>query len=198
MQRAQRRFKEERKRAREEGEGGEEEGGGAQSKRLKGTDVSGEGEGPPGVTAQRDAGALPGDEGGEGAKEGKEGVGGAGKVGRELEEEEGDGRGEGKGEEDIEGVEVEEEEEEEEVGFASGGQPKLKRVPTVFSSTREYVDVFEPLILEECRAQIVRAPEEGGEAQGRPLAPLMATLRYTLGNQSHSVFPGTWLPWDQR
>ena len=32
----------------------------------------------------------------------------------------------------------------------------LRRVPTRFGSFKEYVDVFEPLILEECRAQVLR------------------------------------------
>ena len=32
----------------------------------------------------------------------------------------------------------------------------LRRVPTRFSSFKEYVDVFKPLILEECRAQVLR------------------------------------------
>jgi len=87
-----------------------------------------------------------------------------GEVERGREEEEGEGEGEGGGKR------------EEESGFA-GGQPPLTRVPTVFSSTREYVDVFEPLILEECRAQIVRAPEDGGEApwRGAPWVRLRAS-----------------------
>ena len=48
----------------------------------------------------------------------------------------------------------EREEEEEEQG--------LREVPDVFESVEEYVSVFESLLLEEFRAQIVRGSEETG------------------------------------
>eukprot|EP00897_Mesotaenium_endlicherianum_P009227 jgi/Mesen1/8332/ME000046S07724 len=38
----------------------------------------------------------------------------------------------------------------------------LRHVPTTFSSMEEYLSIFEPLLLEECRAQIIRGREESG------------------------------------
>ena len=36
----------------------------------------------------------------------------------------------------------------------------LRKVPLKFSSVDEYLDVFEPLLLEECRAQTLRSMQE--------------------------------------
>ena len=33
---------------------------------------------------------------------------------------------------------------------------ELKEVPSTFKSIQEYINIFEPLILEECAAQVVR------------------------------------------
>mmetsp|Transcript_38001 Transcript_38001/g.63069 ORF Transcript_38001/g.63069 Transcript_38001/m.63069 type:complete len:479 (-) Transcript_38001:1271-2707(-) len=46
----------------------------------------------------------------------------------------------------------------------------IKKVPLTFSSVDDYVEIFEPLLLEECKAQIVRAKEEAGEPQNLILA----------------------------
>lgn len=43
----------------------------------------------------------------------------------------------------------------------------LRAVPSAFSSVAEYVAVFEPLLLEECRAQILRGQDEGRAAAHR-------------------------------
>ncbi|GAQ80554.1 P-loop containing nucleoside triphosphate hydrolases superfamily protein [Klebsormidium nitens] len=40
----------------------------------------------------------------------------------------------------------------------------LRPVPSSFSSVAEYVAVYEPLLLEECRAQILRGQDEAGRA----------------------------------
>lgn len=40
----------------------------------------------------------------------------------------------------------------------------LRPVPSSFSSVAEYVAVYEPLLLEECRAQILRGQDEAGGA----------------------------------
>eukprot|EP00966_Prymnesium_polylepis_P173635 4016583-Prymnesium_polylepis.1 len=39
----------------------------------------------------------------------------------------------------------------------------LRSVPVKFSSVDEYLDVFEPLLLEECRAQTLRSMQEKSE-----------------------------------
>ena len=39
----------------------------------------------------------------------------------------------------------------------------LRRVPLKFSSVDEYLDVFEPLLLEECRAQTLRSMQENDD-----------------------------------
>ena len=41
----------------------------------------------------------------------------------------------------------------------------LQKVPVRFSSVDEYLDVFEPLLLEECRAQTLRSFYEAGDAK---------------------------------
>ncbi|KAL3678344.1 hypothetical protein R1sor_021300 [Riccia sorocarpa] len=45
------------------------------------------------------------------------------------------------------------------------GALKLRSVPDKFKDLDEYLSVFESLLLEECRAQIVRGEEEGGGMQ---------------------------------
>ena len=52
---------------------------------------------------------------------------------------------------------------------ASGGR-KLREVPKKFASIQEYLDVFEPLVLEECAAQVCRGAslDEDGT---RPAGP---------------------------
>ncbi|KAL2629456.1 hypothetical protein R1flu_014142 [Riccia fluitans] len=45
------------------------------------------------------------------------------------------------------------------------GALKLRPVPEKFKDLEEYLSVFESLLLEECRAQIVRGEEEGGGMQ---------------------------------
>ena len=47
---------------------------------------------------------------------------------------------------------------EEDAGASSGRT--LREVPYTFASITEYLDVFEPLVLEECAAQLVRGDEE--------------------------------------
>lgn len=44
----------------------------------------------------------------------------------------------------------------------------LRKVPETFTDLDEYLQVFESLLLEECRAQILRGEEE----QGRHSCPL--------------------------
>jgi hypothetical protein len=39
----------------------------------------------------------------------------------------------------------------------------LKDVPLTFKDTKEYLDIFEPLLFEEVKAQICRGEEEGGK-----------------------------------
>lgn len=43
------------------------------------------------------------------------------------------------------------------------GALKLRAVPDKFKDLEEYLSVFEALLLEECRAQIIRGEEEGGK-----------------------------------
>ncbi|XP_024537137.1 probable helicase MAGATAMA 3 [Selaginella moellendorffii] len=43
--------------------------------------------------------------------------------------------------------------------------PVLPTVPQTFASLEDYIAVFEPLLLEECRAQIVRGDDDGGAAE---------------------------------
>lgn len=38
----------------------------------------------------------------------------------------------------------------------------LRKVPNTFHNVDDYLDVFESLLLEECRAQILRGDEEEG------------------------------------
>ncbi|OAE31740.1 hypothetical protein AXG93_4874s1030 [Marchantia polymorpha subsp. ruderalis] len=45
------------------------------------------------------------------------------------------------------------------------GALKLRAVPDKFKDLEEYLSVFEALLLEECRAQIIRGEEEGGGTQ---------------------------------
>ncbi|EFJ22659.1 hypothetical protein SELMODRAFT_30768, partial [Selaginella moellendorffii] len=42
--------------------------------------------------------------------------------------------------------------------------PVLPTVPQTFASLEDYIAVFEPLLLEECRAQIVRGDDDGGKS----------------------------------
>ena len=44
---------------------------------------------------------------------------------------------------------------------------KLPTIPVRFSSVDEYVRTFEPLLLEECAAQLLRRLEEGQASSGR-------------------------------
>lgn len=46
------------------------------------------------------------------------------------------------------------------------GEGKLFEVPLTFESTEEYLKVFEPLLLEECQAQILRGREDPGGNMG--------------------------------
>eukprot|EP00741_Cyanophora_paradoxa_P002945 tig00000655_g2858.t1 len=39
----------------------------------------------------------------------------------------------------------------------------IRKVPNTFASTDEYLEVFEPLLMQECKSQIVRAKEEADE-----------------------------------
>ncbi|CAI7837846.1 unnamed protein product, partial [Closterium sp. NIES-53] len=73
---------------------------------------------------------------------------------------EGEATAEGAAEAAAEEAEVEAEAE----GELEGGEEEdeLREVPVQFSSAEEYVDVFERLLLEECRAQILRGAEEQG------------------------------------
>ena len=66
---------------------------------------------------------------------------------------------------------------------ASGGR-KLRKVPMTFSSITEYLDVFEPLVLEECAAQVCRGEE--GEDGKRP-ANIGAVFRCERNNGFHVV-----------
>ena len=65
---------------------------------------------------------------------------------------------------------------------ASKGR-KLHEVPTTFGSINEYLDVFEPLVLEECAAQVTRGEEEVGN---RP-ANIGAVFRSERINGFHVV-----------
>ena len=38
----------------------------------------------------------------------------------------------------------------------------MRTIPTTFESVEEYVSVFEPLLLEEFRAQLLKAKEDAG------------------------------------
>ncbi|CAI5472811.1 unnamed protein product [Closterium sp. Yama58-4] len=53
----------------------------------------------------------------------------------------------------------------------------------VFSSAEEYVDVFERLLLEECRAQILRGAEEQGDMESH----LVVAVRCERANEFHMV-----------
>ena len=45
--------------------------------------------------------------------------------------------------------------------FTGKAGHKLQKVPIHFTSVDQYLDIFEPLLLEECRAQILRSFQEG-------------------------------------
>ncbi|CAI5466533.1 unnamed protein product [Closterium sp. Yama58-4] len=69
-------------------------------------------------------------------------------------------------------------------GEVEGGEEEeLREVPVQFSSAEEYVDVFERLLLEECRAQILR----GAEEQGRMESHLVVAVRCERANEFHMV-----------
>ncbi|GBG92145.1 hypothetical protein CBR_g54446 [Chara braunii] len=62
------------------------------------------------------------------------------------------------GEEEAEGEEKEEEEEEDDEELS-----KLRDVPVRFTDINDYLSVFEPLLLEECKVQILRGEQDAGK-----------------------------------
>jgi senataxin len=62
----------------------------------------------------------------------------------------------------------------------------LRDVPKTFASVNEYLDVFEPLVLEECAAQISRGDEEETRRSGRG-SPIGAVFRSTRVDGFHVV-----------
>ncbi|CAI7892383.1 unnamed protein product [Closterium sp. NIES-54] len=94
---------------------------------------------------------------------------------------EGEATAEGAAEAAAEEAEVEAEAE----GELEGGEEEdeLREVPVQFSSAEEYVDVFERLLLEECRAQILR----GAEEQGGMESHLVVAVRCERANEFHMV-----------
>ena len=61
----------------------------------------------------------------------------------------------------------------------------LRDVPKTFASVNEYLDVFEPLVLEECAAQISRGDEE--ETRRSSGSPIGAVFRSTRVDGFHVV-----------
>ncbi|GAM23838.1 hypothetical protein SAMD00019534_070130 [Acytostelium subglobosum LB1] len=58
----------------------------------------------------------------------------------------------------------------------------LKDVKVAFEGRRDYIDTFEPLLLEECRAQLERAIDEG-EKQDIEAEPVYSRVRYISENE---------------
>ncbi|PRW45131.1 putative helicase MAGATAMA 3 [Chlorella sorokiniana] len=63
--------------------------------------------------------------------------------------------------------------------MAEGGGPiaELPTIPKQFASVEEYVRVFEPLLLEECAAQMLRGQEEGQVLTSQPAVVAAAQTR---------------------
>lgn len=49
----------------------------------------------------------------------------------------------------------------------------LRKVPDTFHNVDDYLDVFESLLLEECRSQILRGDEEEGSAETLSNVPVL-------------------------
>ncbi|EFA82214.1 DNA2/NAM7 helicase family protein [Heterostelium album PN500] len=58
----------------------------------------------------------------------------------------------------------------------------LKPVKVEFLDRHDYIDTFEPLLLEECRAQLERSIEEGGEKNDVENEPVFSRVRYISEN----------------
>ncbi|KAG0597404.1 hypothetical protein M758_UG335400 [Ceratodon purpureus] len=61
--------------------------------------------------------------------------------------------------------------------------PGLRKVPNTFHNVDDYLDVFESLLLEECRAQILRGDEEEGVGQ----CHMVAVIQCERVNEFHFV-----------
>jgi hypothetical protein len=70
----------------------------------------------------------------------------------------------------------------------------LRRVPARFSSFKEYVDVFEPLILEECRAQVLRGEVRRVPCCCRSLRQPASCFSRSCPHRRRTKRPWTWRP----
>ncbi|GJP43980.1 hypothetical protein CLOM_g3376 [Closterium sp. NIES-68] len=133
-----------------------------------------------------EGGAAEGGKEGE-AAEAEEGGGAGGETGGGIGEGTGEAAGMEVGEGETTAAEAAAEAAAEEVPEAEaegeGEEDELREVPVSFGSAEEYVDVFERLLLEECRAQILR----GAEEQGGMECQLVVAVRCERANEFHMV-----------